>query len=75
MFLTEKYLECLVEYRPIMVNGFSQGIEVVNDRGVSRTLDEIERRVDKERARRQGCKTDIHICAFLNGEMEWGKWK
>ena len=68
MFLTEKYPECLVEYRPIMVNGFSQGIEVVNDRGISGTLDEIERRVDIQRARRAGMKTDQQIGDYLSGE-------
>ena len=67
MNLCEKYPDCLVEYRPIMVNGFSQGIEVIGDRNIPRVLDEIERRADIQRARKAGMKTDQQICDYLNG--------
>ena len=66
----EKYPECLVEYRPIMVNGFSQGIEVIGDRNIPRVLGEIERGVDIQRARKAGCKTDEAVCKYLNGVKE-----
>ena len=40
MFLTEKYGDCLVEYRPVIgMNGLVLGIEVINDEGVDRVLD------------------------------------
>jgi len=68
MFLTEKYVDCLVEYRPVIgMNGLVLGIEVVNDEGADRVLGGIERRVDLQRARRAGCKTVKQICEFLNG--------
>ena len=71
MFLTEKYGDCLVEYRPVIgMNGLVLGIEVINDEGVDRVRGGIERKVDLERARKVGCKTAKQICSYLNGEKE-----
>lgn len=70
MFLTEKYVDCLVEYRPVIgMNGLVLGIEVIgDDMRISTVLREIERKVDIRRARRAGCKTAKAVCAYLNGE-------
>lgn len=67
MFLTEKYPECFVEYRPIIVKGFVLGIEVIGEGRVNSVLSEIEKRVDIKRARKAGCKTMKQVCEFLNG--------
>ncbi len=71
MYLTERYPDCFVEYRAIIVNGHAQGIEIVGDRGVSRMLGEIEKKVDIQRARKAGCKTMEQVCKFLNGVERW----
>ena len=70
MFLTQKYTDCLVEYRPVIgMNGLVLGIEVIgDDMRISTVLREIERKADIKRARREGCKTAKQICIFLNGE-------
>ena len=69
MFLTEKYPDCLVEYRPIIgMNGLVLGIEVIGDLKADRVLGGIEYRVDIERAEKAGCKTKRQKCEFLNGE-------
>jgi len=66
MYLIEKYPECFVEYRPIMVNGYTMGIECINDNSRDEVLGEIEKRVDIQRAKKAGCKGAIEICEFLN---------
>ena len=69
MFLTEKYTDCLVEYRPVIgMSGMVLGIEVINDSKIDRVLGGIERRADIKRARKAGCKTMKQICEFLNGQ-------
>ena len=65
--LTRKYPECLVEYRPIIINGYVIGIECINGGKVDKLLGHIEKRVDIERARRAGCKTPEQICGYFNG--------
>ena len=45
MDLIEKYPECFVEYRPIIVNDTILGIECVGDKGDA-TFCEIEKAVD-----------------------------
>lgn len=67
MFLTEKYPECMVEYRPIMVEGFVIGIECVGENLGNGVLGEIEKRVDIQRAKAAGCKGAKEICDWLNG--------
>ena len=68
MFLTEKYVECMVEYRPIMNSDGTptNDIECIND-NPSGWLGEIEKQVDIARARKAGCRGAIQICAWLNG--------
>lgn len=69
MFLTRKYPDCLVEYRPVIgMNGLVLGIEVINDGKVDRVLGGIERRVDLARARKAGCKAIKEVCDYLNGQ-------
>ena len=66
--LTKIYPDCLVEYRPVIgMNGLVLGIEVINDEGADRVLGGIERKVDLERARKAGCRTDKQKCDYLNG--------
>ena len=67
MYLTEKYPECFVEYRPVMSDDTIFGIECVGDSGDA-TFCEIEKRVDIQRARRFGCKGAVEICDYLNGK-------
>ena len=68
MFLTEKYPECFVEYRPIMDSEGvpTDDIECINDNS-SGWLGEIERGVDIARAKKAGCKGTVQICDWLNG--------
>ncbi len=68
MFLTEKYLECMVGYRPIMDSEGvpTDDIECINDNS-SGWLGEIEKEVDIARARKAGCKSTVQICNWLNG--------
>ena len=71
MLLTTKYPECLVEYRPVIgMSGLVLGIEVVGDLKADKVLGGIEYRVDIERARRAGCKTDMQKCEFLMGRRK-----
>ena len=68
MFLTQKYTDCLVEYRPVIgMNGLVLGIEVIGDLKADKVLGGIERRVDLARARKAGRKTAKAVCEFLNG--------
>lgn len=76
MFLTEKltaenfrgkYPECFVEYRPIMFDGFVTGIECVGENIKHGVLEEIEKKVDIQRAKAEDCKGAKEICAWLNG--------
>ncbi len=68
MFLTEKYLDCFVEYRPVMDSEGvpTDDIECVNDNS-SGWLGEIEKEVDIARARKAGCRGAVQICNWLNG--------
>ena len=65
MFLTDKYPECFVEY--IADNGiYCVGDTVV--RGYAATLlQNIEKNVDIQRAKRAGCRGAEQICDWLNG--------
>ena len=64
MFLTDRYPECMVEYRV----GMDDVIECVGENIGSGILGEIEKRVDIARAKATGCKGAKEICDYLNGE-------
>ncbi len=64
MFLTKKYPDCFVEYRPVFENSIAIGIEC-SGRGV---LSQIEKNVDIQRAKKAGCRGIVETCKYLNGE-------